>query len=382
VAQLFGKRFGLFVNSGTSANTLAMEVAHLPAGSEVITQACTFPATLTPILNKGLVPVFVDSKFGSYNIDLDLVEQAIAPQTRAIFISHLVGNVNDMRRLRAICDRHHLLFIEDACDTIGCKFAGRPTGEYSDITTTSFYAAHNMTAAGAGGMLMVNDPKLIEEARILTDWGRAMPTSEDEHLTQRFDAQIDGTDFDAKSVYVKQAYNFKPVEIQAAFALEQLKKLPTFNRVRSENFKKLVAFFSRFDQHFIIPQIHPEAEAYMLAFPLTLKPDSPIVRKDLIMYLEQHKIQTRPLFAGNILHHPAFKDIPRRVYGELTNSDYIMKRSFLIGCHHGMTDDMLAYVMQTFEEYLKQANIKAVEQLRNEVNQSFERIITLLRHEK
>jgi len=120
----------------------------------------------------------------------------------------------------------------------------------------------------------------------------------------------------------------------------------------------------------------------MLAFPLTLKPDSPIVRKDLIMYLEQHKIQTRPLFAGNILHHPAFKDIPRRVYGELTNSDYIMKRSFLIGCHHGMTDDMLAYVMQTFEEYLKQANIKAVEQLRNEVNQSFERIITLLRHEK
>lgn len=353
ISELFGKKYGLFVNSGTSANTLAMELAKLPKGSEVITQACTFPATLSPIVQQGLIPVFVDSKIGTYNIDLDKIDEAISEKTRAIFVSHAIGNVNNMRRLREICDKHNLLLIEDACDTIGCKFAGRPTGEYADMTTTSFYAAHNMTAGGGGGMVMVDDPKLLHEARMLNDWGRAMPTSADENFEERFAAKLADTDFDGKFTFIRPTYNFKAVEMQAAFGLEQLKKLPQFNTTRAKNFQRLYDFFEQHQEHFIVPEILPQAEVYLIAFPVTIRPESPIHRKELMLYLEEHKIQTRPLFAGNILRHPAYQHIERRVHGELTNSDLIMRQSFLIGCHHGLTDEMLDYVFSVFEQYLK-----------------------------
>lgn len=357
ISELFGKKYGLFVNSGTSANMLAMEIAKLPKGSEVITQACTFPATLSPIVQQGFVPVFVDSKVGTYNIDLDKIDEAISENTRAIFVSHAIGNVNNMRRLREICDKNNLLLIEDACDTIGCKFAGRPTGEYADITTTSFYAAHNITAGGGGGMVMVDDPKLLYEARVLNDWGRVMPTSADENFGERFAAKLADTDFDAKFTFIRQTYNFKAVEMQAAFGLEQLKKLPEFNATRTKNFKRLYDFFEQHREHFILPEILPQAEVFLIAFPVTIKPESPIHRKDLMLFLEEHKVQTRPLFAGNILRHPAYQHIERRVHGELTNSDLIMRQSFLIGCHHGLTDEMLDYVFSVFEQYLKVVKI-------------------------
>jgi len=377
VSAMFGKHYGLFVNSGTSANFLALDIANLPKGSEVITQACTFPATLSPIVQKGFVPVFVDSKIGTYNIDVSQIEQAISDKTKAIFISHAIGNVNDMRRLRQICDRYNLILIEDACDTIGCRFAGRPTGEFSDIVTTSFYAAHNMTAAGGGGMVMVDDLEQIKEARMLTNWGSALPESNDEDLERRFSEKVDDVEFDSKFTYVKQTHNFKGVEIQAAFGLEQLKKLPSFNLTRRKNIQRLQDFFVQHKNHFITPELHPEAEVYLLAFPLTVKENSSVIKKDLVKHLEDSKIQTRPLFSGNILKHKAYKNIDRRVIGDLKNSDYIMKNSFLIGCHHGMSDEMVDYVIEKFEEYLRLANIKAVEKMREEVNQSFDRVINI-----
>lgn len=378
VAAMFGKRYGVFVNSGTSANFLAMEIANLPAGSEVITQACTFPATLSPIVQKGLVPVFVDSKIGSYNIDVDEIERALSEKTKAIFVSHAVGNVNDMRKLREICDRYNLKLIEDSCDTIACRFAGRPTGYFSDIVTTSFYAAHNMTAGGGGGMVMVDDESLIKEARMLTNWGSALPEVNDENLN-RLNSKIEEIEFDSKFTYLKQTHNFKGVEMQAAFGLEQLKKLPKFNQIRKNNISRLYDFFNKHKNHFILPEFHPEAEVYLLAFPLTVRNDSTINKNDLVKYLEEKKIQTRPLFSGNILRHPAYKNIKHRVHDSLKNSDTIMANSFLIGCHHGLTDEMIDYVIETFENYFQISKIQAIEKMRKEVNQSFDRVINIMK---
>lgn len=352
VARLFGKRHALFVNSGSSANYVAMDIAGLPRGSEVITQACTFPATLNPILMHGLRPVFIDSRVGSYNIDVDEIEPAIGPRTRALFISHAIGNVNNMEALRRLCDKHHLIFIEDSCDTIASTFKGRPTGRWSDITTTSFYAAHNMTAGGGGGMVMTDDADLIRQARICRDWGRALPENEDENIAERFSFRLDGHDFDGKFTHVKIAHNFKPVEMQAAFGLVQLRKLPRFNRIRARNFQRLYTFFKRHEAHFILPETHRRAESHWLAFPLTIRESSPIDRKDLVTFLETHRVQTRLLFTGNILHHPAYQHIDYRLGSSLKNADLIMDRSFLIGTHHGLSEAHIEYIVRTFGRYL------------------------------
>lgn len=353
ISELFGKKHGLFVNSGSSANLLAVEIANLPVSSEIITQACTFPTTLSPIILKGLRPVFVDSQLGTYNIDEDKIEEAITPKTKAVFISHLLGNINDMDRISRICKRYNLLFIEDSCDIHGGKFDGQPPGCWSDITTTSFYASHPMTAAGGGGMIMTDDENLIAEARILNDWGRALPGVFDENFEERFNFKVGDVDYDGKFTYLKQGYNFKPIDLQAAFGLVQLKKLKTFNAKRERNFKRLFNFFKNYEKHFILPKMNPRAEVYWLAFPLTIRPESGIVRKDLLMYLESNKIQTRVVYAGNILFHEAYKKFPYRISGKLENANLIMRQSFVIGCHHGMTDDQVSYMCEVFAKYLK-----------------------------
>lgn len=354
IAALFGKQYGLFVNSGSSANQIAMDIANLPPGSEVITQACTFPATLNPILVRGHIPVFVDSKVGTYDIDLDQVEAAITEKTKAIFISHALGSINDMERIRDICGRHKLLFIEDSCDTHGSLFDGKPPGFWSDITTTSFYASHNITACGAGGMVMVNDPDLIREAKVYRDWGRALPENNDEDIPLRFSYKLNGTDYDGKFYHTKIGYNFKPVEMQAAFGLVQLKKLPYFNTIRARNFNKIYQFLSQYPQHFILPQTHPKATVYWLAFPITIRDGSPIVRRNLLMYLEKNRIQTRLLFTGNILYHEPYRNIPRRIHGTLAGADTILKNTFIIGCNHSLTEEMVDYMLNIIKQYVEQ----------------------------
>ncbi len=358
VAKIFGKKYGLFVNSGSSANLIAIEIANLPPGSEVITQACTFPTTLNPIIHKGLIPVFVDSQLGTYNIDPDKIERAISKKTRAIFISHILGNVNDMEKIAKICKKNNFLFIEDSCDTIGSSFNGTPTGFYSDITTASFYAPHHITTAGAGGMIMTHSETLIKEAKVLRDWGRALPENDDKNINERFKFKVQEVDYDGKFTFTKIGYNFKPIEIQAAFGLVQLKKLSHFNKIRARNSRRLYEFFDGYPDHFILPEIHPKAEVYWLAFPLTIKTGSPINRKELLTYLEKHNIQIRLVFTGNILYHEAYKKIKFRISGNLKNANLILEQSFLIGCHHAMTDEMVDYMLLTFKKYFDNLNKK------------------------
>lgn len=378
VAELFGKKYGLFVNSGTSANIIAMELAGLPKGSEVITQACTFPATLSPILFSGHIPVFIDSVPGTYNIDIDQIEAAVSDKTKAIFISHAMGNINDMARIREICDKHGLVFIEDSCDTHGSRYEGQPPGIWSDITTTSFYASHNMTAGGGGGMVMTNDEKWIKRAKTLRDWGRALPENYDENIEERFNFQVDGIDYDGKFTYLELCYNFKPVEMQAAFGLVQLQKLPKFNAIRKRNFRRLYEFFKQYENHFILPEALPQADVCWLSFPLSIREDSPLKRKDLLVFLEKNRIQTRLLFSGNILRHQPYKNIPHRKVGDLKKADFMMKNTFVIGCHHGLTDEMVDYIMDTFDRYIKMANLKAIESLKKTVDEAFEQYIKLV----
>jgi CDP-6-deoxy-D-xylo-4-hexulose-3-dehydrase len=358
----FGKKYGLFVNSGSSANLLALEICDFKPGSEIITPACTFGTTMGPIIMKGLVPVVVDSKLGTYNINIDLIEGAITSKTVAIMVPHAVGSLNDMVRLREICNKYKLKLIEDSCDTHGSRLEGKPTGIWSDITTTSFYASHNMTAGGGGGMVMVDDPELKRRAKMFRDWGRALPERYEHYegaFEERYNFKLDNIDYDGKFVFMELGYNMKAVEMQAAFALVQLGRLKEFNKIRMANFNKIYEFFKRYEKYFILPESLPNAEIYWLSFPVTLREEAGIERKAMLKFFETNKIQTRLLFAGNLLRHPAYKTLQEkvRVVGDLKNADYIMKNTFLIACHHGLNDEMINYLTGKVEEFLKVKNL-------------------------
>jgi CDP-4-dehydro-6-deoxyglucose reductase, E1 len=352
VSKMFGQNFGLFVNSGSSANLLAIESLDLPKCGEVITPACTFSATVNPLLKLGLTPVLVDVEIDTYNIDISLLKKAITSKTVALMIPHLVGNLNDMPKLRRIANKYNLKLIEDSCDTIGTNIGGELTGKYADATTTSFYASHIVTAAGGGGMVMFKTKKEAEKAKVLRDWGRALPEHFDESPDKRFVFSLNNKPHDGKFVFTHKGYNLKPIDLQAAFGLVQLKRLNEFSRIRRRNFKYLYNFFKKYPEHFILPKELPNIKTNWLAYPITIKKGSPIKRVDLMRHLENNKIQTRVLFAGNILRHPAYKKSDFKVYGELKNSDYILENSMLIGCHHGLTKDHIDYIIKTLEKYI------------------------------
>lgn len=351
IAGIFGKKYALFVNSGSSANLLAFEALAFPKGSEVITAACNFNTTVAPILQCGLVPVFVDVKEGHYTLDPKDLKRALSRKTRAIIVPHLIGNIADMEAIWAFAKKHKLIVIEDSCDTIGASYKGKKTGAFSHVTTTSFYASHLITTGGAGGMLMFNDKKLRERARVFRDWGRGI-SRQDESIRSRLATfKIEGRAYDSAFVFAEVGYNMRPTEMQAAFGLAQLARLPKFLSTRRSHFNRLRAFFKKYPEHFILPQEEPGARVHWLAFPLTLAPSSSIDRNALVRYLEDHKIQTRPLFSGNIVKHPPYRKIGRRV-GKLTNADLILKNGLLIGAHHGLTPAMVDHVIATFERYI------------------------------
>ncbi len=352
IAAIFGKQRGIVVNSGSTANLLALKILNLPEGSEVITPACTFPTTFSAILINGLIPVVADSELGTYNLDLAKLDAMLSEKTRAVMVPHTLGNLNDMERLRDFCRQHNLLLIEDSCDTIGGKFAGQPTGVFSDVTTSSFYASHHITAGGGGGIVCVSDPRLARVAYAYREWGRAA-LNDSEALDDRFTDEITGVSYDKKFTYTHMGYNLKPVEIMFAFGLVQLKRLSEAIRIRKRNFESLREFFCQYEDYFILPKEHPKAEVTWLAFPLTLRDGVPFSRFSLIKFLEERNIQTRLLFAGNLLRHPGYKDAPCRVLGRLENADKIMKDSLVIGAHHGMTEEMVAYVKDVFSEFLE-----------------------------
>jgi len=354
IASLFGKKSGVMVNSGSSANLLAFELLNLPRGSEVITPLLTFATTVAPILQKGLVPAFVDVGSGTYLANPAQIESRINKKTRALMIPSLIGNVPDMEALRALANKRGLFFIEDSCDTLGATFEQKPTGVYSDISTTSFYGSHIINAAGGGGMLCVNRPDWARRAMVLRGWGRSSSLfGESEELSKRFQARIGRIPYDAKFIFTEMGYNFLPLEISAAFGLEQLKKFPRFGAIRRRNFARLFKFFRRFEEFFVLPRQTPETRTSWLAFPLTIKRQAPFSRGEITTWLERHGIQTRPVFTGNILKQPAFRRIVRRAPGRYPMTNYVMQQAFLIGCHQGLGARHLDYLENTFERFLK-----------------------------
>jgi len=353
IATLFGKQFGIMVNSGSSANLLTFEILDIPENAEIITPILTFPTTLSPIIKKGLVPVFVDVEPETYVVNIDQVEQSITDKTKALMIPSLLGNVPDLKRLRKIADDNNLIFVEDSADTLGATFDGIPTGKFSDISTTSFYGSHIITAAGEGGMICCNNKKWDEKFRILRGWGRTSAMNESEKLEDRFNIKLDDIPYDSKFIFEEIGYNFLPTEISATFGLIQLQKLKKFTEIRQRNFERLYLFFSS-NKFFKLPKKLPHVETSWLAFPLTISSDAPFTRLELVKYLESNDIQTRPVFTGNVLRQPAFKKIN---YKKLTNdfhvANNIMKNSFLIGCNHGLNDEHINKIQRVFSSFLE-----------------------------
>lgn len=382
VAGLFGKKFGVMVNSGSSANLLAFEVLNLPQGSEVITPVLTFNTTVAPIIQKGLVPVFIDVKPGTFLIDIDQIEKKITSKTRVLMIPSLIGNIPDLERLSLIAKKYNLYLIEDSCDTIGATFNKKPTGAYSHISTTSFFGSHIINAGGGGGMIMVNDPDWHKRLLMLRGWGRSSSLfSESEDLDLRFASHLDGAPYDGKFLFTELGYNFLPMEIGAAFGLVQLKKLPRFTKMRQKNFKLLLDFFAKYPQFFDLPIQTERSFTNWLAFPLTIKSSSPFKRIDLVLALEKANIQTRPVFTGNILKQPVlslktpqmkgahrenevkllktmYTPLIAKVLRSLQRAqfpvaDLVMKQSLLIGCHQSLGSQHIAHLKKTFTEFLK-----------------------------
>jgi len=353
VSSLFGKKFGIMVNSGSSANFMAIELLNLPMGSEIITPILTFSTVVSPIVKNGLVPVFVDVENvenGSYLIDIEQIEEFITSKTKALMIPSLLGNIPDYAKLREIADKHNLWLIEDSCDTLGATLKGKSTGDYTDISTTSFYGSHIITAAGGGGMICVNDEKWDRTSKILRGWGRTSEVG-NETFNERFNVNLEGIPYDSKFIFEEVGYNFLPLEISAAFGLAQLDKLDDLTTKRIENFNELNSFFESYKDFFILPKQREDCKTNWLAYPLTIK-SSKFKRIDLVKYLEQKGIQTRPLFAGNITKQPAFKKIDKVVKGNYDNANAIMKNSFLIGCHQGLEVKHLDYIKTSFKEFL------------------------------
>lgn len=354
VSKLFGKKFGVMVNSGSSAILIAIRLLNLPQGSEVITPLLTFSTTVSPIVQNGLVPVFVDVEEGKYIIDVEKIEKLITNKTKALMIPLLIGNVPDMEKLRKLADKYNLYFIEDSCDTLGATFNKRPSGSYSDISVTSFYGSHIITAGGGGGIIMVNDPKWRDRAKILRGWGRSSSIfSESESLTERFSKKINGFAYDGKFIFDEIGYNFMPMELGAAFGNAQLDKLSKFKSIRERNFKELYKFFQKYEKFFILPVQDKKVRTQWLAFPLTIKENAPFKRLELVKYLELNNIQTRPIFTGNILLQPGFKNIKAKSNGSYNNTNYVMKNSLLIGCHHGLEKKHIEKLKKVFSIFLR-----------------------------
>lgn len=354
VSKHFGKKFGIMVNSGSSANLIAVRLLDLPPKSEVITPLLTFSTTIAPLLQNDLVPVFADVEEGKYTINLDEIEKLTSKKTKALMIPLLIGNVPDMKRLKRIADKHNLFIIEDSCDTLGATFDGKPTGYYTDMSTTSFYGSHIITAGGGGGMVMVNKPQWRDKAKMLRGWGRSSSIfSESESIDKRFKAKIGNIQYDAKFIFDEIAYNFMPMEIGSAFGNAQLDKLPKFKATREKNFKHLYEFFKQYEKFFILPNQDKRVRTQWLAFPLTIKENIPFTRLELVKYLEENNIQTRPIFTGNILMQPGFKNIPHRKNGKYTFTNQIMKQSLLIGCHHGLRKEHIDKLKNVFSKLLE-----------------------------
>ena len=354
VSSIFGKKYGLMVNSGSSANLLGLSSFNFQKGSEVITPNLTFSTTVAPIYQLGLIPHFIGVEKNKFVADFKQIEKCINKKTVAIMIPNLLGNIANWKKISQIAKKYKLKVIEDSADTIGYSVNKKNTGIYSDIVTNSFYASHIINGAGTGGIVCFNDYNLYEKAKLLRGWGRSSATfNESESVNKRFNIKISGIDYDAKYVFSEMGYNFLPSEISAAFALEQIKKLKNNIKIRNRNFSKLTSFFKNYKNLFKLPEQYEGVNTPWLAYPLVLKKNKIFNRKKLQIYLEKNNIQTRTIFTGNILKQPVMKN-KRYLYHKNCNNiaDDVMKNGILIGCHQGMTISDINLICEKFNKFI------------------------------
>ena len=362
LAGYLGVEHVLTCNSGSSANLLALSALTSPQlgeralkpGDEVITAAAGFPTTVNPIVQNGLVPVFVDSHLPSYNPLPETVEAAITPRTRAIMLAHTLGNPLEIAALKSIADHHSLWLIEDCCDALGSEHTGRKVGTFGDIGTLSFYPAHHITM-GEGGAVFTSDSQLKRILESFRDWGRDCWCNPgcDNTCGKRFDWQLGElpAGYDHKYVYSHAGYNLKITDMQAAVGLAQLARIDGFVAARRQNFALLSKLLQPLAEFFILPEASPESTPSWFGFPLTLRETAPFNRVDLLRFLDQRKIGSRLLFAGNLSRQPYFLDRPHRVSGQLSNADTIMQRTFWIGIWPGLGEAQLRYMAQSLGDF-------------------------------
>ena len=355
VAALYGKKYGIMVNSGSSALYLAADLLDYEPGSEIITPALTFSTTVAPQVKKGWVPAFVDVEEGTYNIDVNKVEEMITPKTKAMIIPNLIGNLPNWKALRELADKYNIFLLEDSADTLGAEIGGKTSGRYTDMSTTSFYGSHIINCAGNGGMLCVNTEAFYDRGRLLRSWGRSSSLFvESEKIENRFNVEIEGIPYDAKFVFEEPGYNIEPSEMGAAFGNVQLDDLAHNIDTRTRNYGRMREFFSQYEEHFILPKQLPDSRTGWLAFAVTVRESAPFIRRDLQIFLEKRNIQTRTVFTGNILRQPGFKHYLHKAAADgYPESDKVMRGGMLLACHHGLNDAQISHVMESVTEFMK-----------------------------
>jgi|TARA_B100002003_G_scaffold251869_1_gene298337 CDP-6-deoxy-D-xylo-4-hexulose-3-dehydrase len=363
-AEYFDVSDAILVNSGSSANLIALSTLtskklgnkRLRPGDEVITVAAGFPVTIAPVIQNGLIPVFVDVNIGTYNAIPEQIDKAISSKTRAIFMAHTLGNPFELDSVMEIVEKHDLWLVEDNCDAVGSTYHGKLTGTFGHLATVSFYPAHHMTL-GEGGCVLTNDDELAHIARSFRDWGRDCYCGPGENntcgkrFTQQFGTLPNG--YDHKYVYSEVGYNLKVTDMQAAIGVAQLDKLEGFTQKRKENFKKLYEGLKPFEDKIILPQATPNSNPSWFSFLITVRKNARFSRNELTSFLEQNGIETRNLFAGNLMRQPAFQDKPLRKINDLENTDYIMNNTFFVGVYPGIDDAQNQYMLDTFTKFFQ-----------------------------
>ena len=369
-AKLIGVREAILVNSGSSANLLAVSALTseklgdrcLMPGDEVITVAAGFPTTVNPIIQNGLVPVFIDVDIPTFNADVSQLEAAVSERTRAVIFAHTLGNPFDLDAVTTFTKKHNLWLIEDCCDAVGSIYRGQKVGTFGDLATVSFYPAHHITM-GEGGCVLTNKPLLRTIVESFRDWGRdcwCAPGKADT-CGKRFDWQLGELPhgYDHKYIYSHIGYNLKATDMQAAVGVAQLKKLPGFIEARKKNFATLMAGLSELREFFVFPQATDGSDPSWFGFPLMVRSGAPFGRTELVTFLEQKKIASRMLFGGNLVRQPAYQKIRHRVVGKLTNADVTMNQAFWIGVYPGLSSDALEYVATSFHSFVSNRRVVA-----------------------
>lgn len=363
-ARFLGVQHAVLVNSGSSANLLALSCLTSPKlgekrlrpGDEVITVASGFPTTVNPILQNRLVPVFIDVTLPTYNVDVTQLEEACSPRTRAVILAHTLGNPFDLTAVIEFTKRHDLWLIEDNCDALGSTYQGRLTGTFGDLATASFYPAHHITM-GEGGCVVTDSSRLKTLVESFRDWGRDCwcPPGKDNTCGRRFSWQLGDLPhgYDHKYIYSHIGYNLKATDMQAAVGVAQLQKLPGFIETRRRNFQLLADGLRDLEDFFLLPQSTPGSDPSWFGFPLCVRPGAPLSRNEWISFLEDRKIATRLVFGGNLLSQPAYLDIPHRRVGDLANSAVVADSAFWIGVYPGVSEAMIHYIIEVFHRRVK-----------------------------